>query len=186
MDDNPYRSPNATQAEPDRDRRLGRGPIAMAWFGLLLGGFIGAGAGAIGAGGLGVVVGVSSGEVDAVIGFGVAGSVMGTFLGAVAGSGVGLISGVTSALSRDTFRHRLVYLAAGLSAVCGGLVGVLGGALFSHGPLGATPLWILVGASCGLAAGIGGGVALGRAIGRLAWGPPPPIAPNLPGANPPF
>lgn len=184
MDSNPYASPTI---DADDDVSLSnhrrRGPLAMAVSGFFAGGFIGATAGALAAGTLGLLVAISSMagllELDQVLfpdeetelAIIVTGAIFGTILGGFSGCVIGPVAGLVSAYLLASQRRSLAIgtaIALSLAGVAGGL---LEGAIIAHDLiLLGGGLWVLIGAFLGIGFGAVGGYILGRGLGIIAWG----------------
>lgn len=184
MGDNPYESPKITGpthyhvAKHLETRR--RGPVSMAFSGLLLGAVAFAIAGGFAAvllvltytamnpdfndgGDLSWETLIMLSVMVYCIFGGMAGAVVGTALGIIAGS------------SRRTARRKFIIGAAVVAACMGGLFGLILNLHWESGrnALGAPTgiVSIVLGTLLGTAIGVGAGWLLGRILARICWGP---------------
>ena len=184
MIENPYASPTDVVPEDEEtavDPRVEQGPFVMAMIGGIVGPFSGALFGALGAAALAIsavlarylLKGNSPDLTGAVLG----GGLIGGFCGIPTGAIVGVLCGIVAGLTRESYRRKLCFIAAGISAIEGALVGAYGGLLVGADSFDAIAspniLAILFGIIVGGASGFFGGWYLGRALGIINWGRPP-------------
>ncbi|MCE9544330.1 MAG: hypothetical protein K8T25_02240 [Planctomycetia bacterium] len=184
MTENPYQSPSSSDLDladssdvPAAERR-GRGPLAMASLGLLLGSAAGGITGACGAAvlagaflTLGHSQAVLDGELPMVCGF------LGGFFGAGGGGVWGVVAGLWAGTSRAGIRRRFVWTVAIVSLLYGSVIGWAGGAVvYNRGGLPASgyaltaTLWAPIGALIGAVAGLLGGWLFSRRLAAACWG----------------
>lgn len=175
MNENPFASPNVVEAAVDSDSPASmiRRPWAMLFAGMLLGGVIGATAGGVTSGTIGLMAVVDGADIRdpgddfarpspptaVVLLGGFLGAFQGGWMGIVVGGIAGLISGIMTPLRIEV----PMWTAAVLAAIGGGFFGGVAAAMV----LG-SPATIAAGAVLAAGAGVLGGAFLGRTIAMLA------------------
>ena len=167
---------DAEDQTPNQTQLGQRRPILMAMIGSLVGGSTACVCGGVGAGLLGLIAGVTLGNpLDFITDdvhhpeptLAIPGSIFGAFLGGGLGVLIGAIVGLSSGLVDNVQSRTPIYIAAILSALGGGAVGLLGGAIVSgHG--GPNLVFWALGSLIGIVVGLFGGTFMGASLRQIS------------------